>query len=119
MSPPRARGGFRGGVRPESADVTDRWHVAYPISFPVVVGLSSVSVLAEPDEYRNLLQFRNPSATANIYLEYGRAATTNSILRLAPGAMVVLDAVVPQSEIFAISDTAGAVLALAHSVYTG
>lgn len=74
-------------------------------------------VLDQADGIRNMLLFRNASTTANIYIGFGRPASTLSILALAPGDIVLFDTVCPQNEIHAVADAAGGSLAIAFSQY--
>lgn len=101
-----------------AAPVDDRYHYAELNGEQVIaVGVASVSVLLEPSYRRNLLWLRTSGAT-NIFIAFGSIATTNSILRLASNDMALLDMVVPQDELFAISDAVGGQLTIAVSNYT-
>lgn len=75
----------------------------------------SVLVLSEPTGLRNMLMFRNASVTANIYLDFGNPAGLFSTIRLTPNTMLLYDAVVPQDDVYAYADAAGAVLSYSFS----
>lgn len=102
----------------EAATVRDPHRAAWPVELTAAPanGVSAL-VLDQADGIRNLLMFRNASASANVYLGFGRAASTSSILALAPGDIVLFDTVCPQCEIHAMADAAGASLAIAFSQY--
>lgn len=82
----------------------------------VAAASPGTQVLTEPDERRNMLMMRNASTTANIYVAFGNLATTQSIIVLAPGIMILFDTVVPQDDVYAIADAASAFLTVAQSV---
>lgn len=83
------------------------------------VGTTSAMVIDQPTGFRNMLMLRNASATANIYVEFGSdASTTQTVLRLKPDQVVLLDTVVPQDAIYAIADAASASLAVMQSQYS-
>ena len=85
------------------------------------VGTASTLVLPSPDVSRNFFVARNASATANIYLCFGNAASLpvagvgGSAIRLTPNQMLLFDVVCPQDDVFAIADAASAVVSLAFS----
>jgi len=81
-------------------------------------GLSSVKIIDEAVSYRNFLMFRNPDATAKLYIGFGQDASANSTLILNPGVMVLFDTVVPQDDIYVISDTAGKSVCVHYSTIT-
>lgn len=95
--------------------IRDPHHYATLISLVSTVGLASLYVVGSPKGARNMLMFRNASASQNIYIDFGRDATTFSILKLAPGALVLFDTVVPQDDIYCIADAAGATLITGYS----
>lgn len=115
-----------GGLTPAPSDpggpvapVFDKHHYADLNGEQVIaVGVASVQVLAESSTKRNMLGFRNSSAGANvIFIAFGSNATTQSWLRLAQNEMVLLDVVVPQDEVYAISDAAaGSLTVIAGSI---
>lgn len=79
-------------------------------------GLTSVKIIDEPTSYRNFLMFRNPDATAKLYIGFGQdASIANSTLILNPGVMVLFDSVVPQDDLYVISDTAGKTVNVMYS----
>lgn len=83
-----------------------------PVSVP---NGSSLLVLAEPTGLRNMLMFRNASAVANIYLDFGTDAGLFSTVRLTPNTMLLYDTVVPQDDVYAYADAASAVLSYSFS----
>jgi len=58
-------------------------------------------VLAAPQNYRNFLAMRN-SGTANIFIEFGREASSNATVLLSPGQIILFDTVVPQDDVSAV-----------------
>lgn len=86
----------------------------------VIPNGTSILVVPESDTLRNFLGFRNASLTANIYIDFGNAASIGSAwLRLTPDQIVLLDTVVPQDAIYAIADAASASLVVALSTFPG
>lgn len=84
-------------------------------SASLTVGTTSGLVLASPPTYRNLMIVRNAGAT-NLYLDFGLDADINRTpLRLAPNSVLIFDVVVPQDDVFCVSDAAGGILALSYS----
>lgn len=73
------------------------------------------AVLESPTDYRNFLQMRNTSATANVFVAFGRFATQNDVLRLEPNVMVLYDMVVPQDDIYMLADDASATCTVEYS----
>lgn len=80
---------------------------------------SSISVLPTPNMLRNFLGFRNDSATANIYIEFGNIASPFSWVKLAAGQIMLIDERVPQDEVYAYGDAADAFLVLVQSTTPG
>jgi hypothetical protein len=75
-------------------------------------------VLPQAIGLRNLLILRNSSPGAQvIFVSFGTNASTVSVLRLTAGQTVLFDTVVPQNEVNAIADVAGAILTAANSQY--
>ena len=103
---------------PSEIAVSDNHHFASVVGLSVAVanGVSAL-FLDQPSSKRNMLMFRNTSAVANIYVEFGKNATTNSVIRLTPNTLMLFDVVVPQDDIYAIADAVGAVLAYSFSTY--
>lgn len=82
----------------------------------IAVGVSSLKFLDQTNAPRNLLGFRNASAgTQNLYIDFASEATAQSWLKLIPGQMILFDTVVPQDDLYAISDAAGGILAYVYS----
>lgn len=116
------RGRFRPGLDNDApiADIFDESrYVKLNGSLLVPIGLASTNVLPAPNQLRNFVGFRNASATANIYVEFGNTASTNSWLYLIPNTMMILDDGIPQDEIFAIADAASAFLVVVQSSTPG
>ena len=102
----------------DATTVRDPHHVAWVNEFSSAVNNGSSSiVLPEADGIRNILMLRNASATANIYISFGRQASTLSPLVLAPGDVVLFDTVCPQNDVNAYGDAASAVLCGAVAQY--
>jgi hypothetical protein len=100
-------------------DVRDSFKFASILSISLTIGTTSVKFLDAPIGKRNFLGFRNASTTANIYVDFGSQASTNSWLKLGPGALVLFDNVVSQDDLYVISDTASTPFAYAYSTYPG
>jgi len=98
------------------ARITDPWHYAtLNGSQSVTVGTTSVNVIAAPPNYRNLLIFRNVGLT-NLYIDFGSEANVNrSPILLIPSTVLLLDTVVPQDDVYCISDAAGGILGYTFS----
>lgn len=85
------------------------------------IGTTSTLVLASPPTYRNMLLVRNTGAT-NIFIDFGADADVNRTpIRLIPNAILIFDAVLPQDDVFAVSDAAGGAIGISYSNvnYTG
>lgn len=115
----RARSSSAGEPIAEVFDPARFAELSGEISAPV--GVTSALVLIGPASLRNMLGFRNASAsaTAIVYVAFGGAATLNSWLYLAQNQMILFDAVVPQDDIYAISNEAGAKLTIVQSTTPG
>ncbi len=102
--------------------VYDMHHYAWAhgsISFPIPVINQSFKFLESQQALRNMLGLRNPNGVGNLYIEFGNQATPNSWLQLAPGQYVLFDMVIPQDDLFVLSDNAAAVsLTYLYSTYT-
>lgn len=85
------------------------------------VDVTSALVLQGPASLRNMLGFRNSStsATAIVYIAFGGAATLSSWLYLAQNQMILFDAVVPQDDVYAISNESAAQLTIVQSTTPG
>jgi hypothetical protein len=59
-------------------------------------------VLAASQNYRNFLAMRNNGAE-NIFIEFGRDASSNSTILLIPNQIILFDTVVPQDDVSAVS----------------
>ena len=111
--------GQSGGV--EIAPVFDAHHYARLNSEQVFsLDASTSTIIAlRTNALRNMLFMRNSSGAADVYVSFGNAASLNSILKLSAGDQILLDAVVPQDEIFAFSTVGGATIVIATSTTPG
>lgn len=82
---------------------------------PIPNAVGGLMVLAEPANKRNWIMLRNNSAAANIFIAFGQAATANSVIRLTPNTMMLMDVVVPQDDMFAFADAAAGFLSFSYS----
>jgi hypothetical protein len=109
--PPAVRGDKRvlGFPQPGQGYVTKpaRGHAYASLTEGVVlIGLTAVLVLAESAQRRNLLIIRNSSPLVeNIFVAFNTPATQATPLRLLPNQIVLFDTVVPQDDMWVISDT--------------
>ena len=94
------------------------YNYASLVSVTVNVGTTSFKFLDAPIGKRNMLGFRNAGAT-NLYIDFNANATTGSWLALASGVLLLFDSVVPQDDLYVISDAAGGILAYAYSTFPG
>jgi len=101
------------GVDP--TPVLDPWHVAFLIEGQSTVGVTSSKIIELPAAKRNYLMIRNNSATATIFVSFGRDASTVSPVRLSSNQMMLLDSVVPQDDVYCLSDTAATSVVWAFS----
>jgi len=86
----------------------------------ITVGTTSIKFLDAPIGKRNMLGFRNASTgTQNLYIGFGAQATTSNWMKIAPGGIVLFDAVVPQDDLYVIADAASATFAYAYSTFGG
>jgi len=103
-----------------TVSITDPYRFSSLVDLSIITTTLSVKFLDQPIGKRNTLGFRNAS-TANqvIYIGFGGNATTNSWLQINPGSIVLFDSVVPQDDLYVISDVTGGVLAYVYSTYPG
>ena len=88
-----------------SLNTRDENHYAFIVSLAAtMVNIGSINFLTTPQGRRNFLAIRNTSATANIYLDFGKDATTNSVFKIAANGTLLFDAVVPQDDLYMIGD---------------
>lgn len=109
-----------GGPAPgESTFIDDPWHVATIVGsvyLPGLVGVDVQTFLAAPNTRRNLLMFRNSSlAGQNVFIEFGKPTSTDSVIVLVPNQILLFDSVVSQDDLYAGCDVAGGRLAYAFS----
>lgn len=106
---------------PETATIFDPHHYAKfngEIAVAVPNG-AAIQVAGQPSTLRNLLQMRNASTTANIYVSFGGTASLNSLVKLLPGDQILYDVVPPQDDVSAYADAAGGLLVFAQSTIPG
>jgi hypothetical protein len=95
--------------------VSDPWHQALITEGQATVGVASIKIIDQPSTKRNYLMIRNNSATAVIFVSFGRDASTISPVRLSSNQMMLLDVVVPQDDVYCLSDTAATSVVYAFS----
>lgn len=100
--------------------IVDPYRFSSLVDLTVTTTTISVKFLDQPIGKRNTLGFRNAS-TANqiIFIGFGGNASLNSWLQINPGTIVLFDSVVPQDDLYVISDVTGGTLAYAYSTYPG
>lgn len=104
----------------QTVDTREVYRYASVVTVSLSVGTTSIKFLDAPIGKRNFLGFRNASPGAQIlYIEFNANATTGAWLAINPGTLVLFDTVVPQDDLYVVSDLAGAVLAYAYSTYPG
>jgi len=99
------------------------WEVLDRSRFPVVtsgviaVPTQSVLLISRPDIRRLILGLRNssPAGIANLFVDFGTNASANSWLQLVPGQTLLLDAVVPQNDVYGVADAAGGQLSFIYA----
>ena len=101
--------------------VSEPYRYASLVDLTVTANTTSQKFLDQPIGKRNLLGFRNTSATPGetIFIGFGRDATNQSFLSLAPGVLVLFDTVVPQDDLYVASATGTPVLAYIYSTFSG
>lgn len=81
------------------------------------VGTTSRLIIPQSAARRNFLAVRNSSPAAEvIFVSFNVEATTNSWLRLSANQIALFDTVVPQDNVYVISDSATGVVSYAFSV---
>lgn len=103
-----------------TVSITDPYRFSSIVDLSIITTTTSVKFLDQPIGKRNTLGFRNAS-TANqvIYIGFGGNASLGSWMQINPGTIVLFDSVVPQDDLYVISDVTGGVLAYAYSTYPG
>ena len=103
-----------------TVSITDPYRFASIVDLSIITTVFSVKFLDQPIGKRNTLGFRNASTASQvIYIGFGGNATTGSWLQINPGTIVLFDAVVPQDDLYVISDVTAGVLAYVYSTYPG
>ncbi len=64
---------------------------------------NSIKIIDQPNGRRNYLALRNTSPLVNIYLGFGKEASTLSTIEIVPGQVYIFDTVVPQDDVYAIA----------------
>ena len=113
LPPGTATGGPAPAVDPTS--IADPWHLAMITEGQSTVGVTSLKIVEQPSTKRNYFMIRNNSATAVIFVSFGRDASTISPVRLSSNQMMLLDVVVPQDDVYCLSDTAATSVVWAFS----
>lgn len=100
----------------KTLDVSEAHRYATSVELPFDVGIVSGRFIDQPAGRRNFLSIRNTSTgTQALYVSFGKDASTRSIVKLVPGQMLIYDVVVPQDDVYAISDAAGCTMTLQYS----
>ncbi len=111
----------RGGPQPgETTSIDDAWHqatVVSSINLPsVITAPDQQAFLVAPSTRRNLLMIRNASTGGqNIFLEFGKACSTDTVILLVPNQILLFDTVVPQDDLYGACDVAGGRIAYGFS----
>jgi len=107
--------------QPSQVSVSEPYRYASIIDLSVTATTTSQKLVDAPIGRRNMLGFRNVSATSgeNIFIGFGRDATLNSWLRLTPGTIVLFDTVVPQDDLYFIAEAGTPTLAYIYSTFPG
>lgn len=81
------------------------------------IGTTSRLIIPQSAARRNFLAIRNSSPAAEvIFVSFNVEATTLSWLRLAANQIALFDTVVPQDNVYVISDSASGIVSYAFSV---
>lgn len=103
-----------------AVSITDPYRFASFVDLTITTTTISVKFLDQPIGKRNTLGFRNASTGGQvIFIGFNAAATTSSFLSISPGVIVLFDTVVPQDDIYVISNVTGGVLSYIYSTYPG
>lgn len=103
-----------------TVSITDPYRFASFVDLSIITTTSSVKFLDQPIGKRNTLGFRNASTGVQIiYIGFGGNASLSSWLAITPGVIVLFDTVVPQDDLYVISDVTAGVLAYVYSTYPG
>jgi len=103
-----------------TVSITDPYRFASFVDLSIITTIISVKFLDQPIGKRNTLGFRNSSTASQvIYIGFGGNATTGSWLQINVGTLVLFDTVVPQDDLYVISDVTGGVLNYVYSTYPG
>lgn len=113
----------RGGERPPTPDIL--FPPAVPPAHPyaniaqsvTAIGTTSRLIIPQSNARRNFLAIRNASPAAEvIFVSFNVEATTGSWLRLAANQIALFDTVVPQDNVYVISDSATGIVSYGFSV---
>lgn len=118
---PAETAGTTADSQPSQVSVSEPYRYSSIIDLTITATQTSVKFLDAPIGRRNMLGFRNVSATSgeNIFIGFGRNATTASWLRLTPGTIVLFDTVVPQDDLYVIAEAGSPVLSYIYSTFPG
>ena len=113
----------RGGPRPPTPELF--FPPAVPPAHPYAniaqsstgIGTESRLIIPQSNARRNFLAIRNASPAAEvIFVAFNVEATTSSWLRLAANQIALFDTVVPQDNVYVISDSATGVVSYAFAI---
>ena len=118
---PAETAGTTADSQPSQVSVSEPYRYSSIIDLTITATQTSVKFLDAPIGRRNQLGFRNVSAVSgeNIFIGFGRNATTSSWLRLTPGTIVLFDTVVPQDDLYVIAEAGSPVLSYIYSTFPG
>jgi hypothetical protein len=103
-------------IQARDATATREAHRYAQINGSIVFNITPTNqlILPAPQNYRNILMFRNIGANI-IYVEFGREAGTQSTILLQPTQILLFDSVVPQDDVNAISPAGSGELSVSFS----
>lgn len=118
---PIAPAGTTADTELSQVSVSEPYRYSSIIDLSITATQESVKFLDAPIGRRNMLGFRNVSGQTgeNIFIGFGRNATTSSWLRLTPGTIILFDTVVPQDDLYLIAEAGSPVLSYIYSTFAG
>lgn len=118
---PSETAGVSSDVPASVINVAESYRYASIVDLTITANTASQKFLDAPIGRRNLLGFRNVSGTTgeNIFIGFGRDATINSWLRLTPGTIILFDTVVPQDDLYLVSEAGTPILSYIYSTFPG
>lgn len=112
--------------QPETAVIGDVQKVSNAQQFAYVISqtvncdnVTSIKFLDQSSVARNMLAFRNLSATVGIYIDFGGPASASSWVYLTPGqtSVILFDNVVPQDDLYCLASAPGGSFVVAYSTF--